>query len=597
MPTTEPQAPAADNSPIRTTKARIWLFRLALMTVVPAVLLLALELGLRLGGYGYATTFFVPNNFSGRAVYTDNPDFGLRFFPRALLRFAGPRVFDAKKAPGTYRIFVLGESAAEGVPASAYSFSRILEVMLQERYPGKRFEVINTGTTAINSHVILPIARECAGHEPDLFVVYMGNNEVIGPYGPATVLSTYSPNLRAIRGTVYLRSTKTGQMLNNLVTAFVPDEKAPAGWGGMAMFLKHRLSIDDPRLPVVYDHFQQNLNDICRAAIGANARVVLSTVGVNLKDSAPFASLHRKGLNAGDLARWDKLYNAGVAAETARNYPQAIATYNSAAKIDDQFADLRFRLARCYLATGEYAKAKLEYQQARDLDVVRFRTSSQLNNIIRTTAGSEEMKASKLLELADTERLFEAQSPYGIPGANLFYEHVHMNFHGNYLIARSVLEKTERYLNPPPAGTPGASPVLPEAECARRLALTPVDRYNILSTLIGGAQAPPFTNQLDHADQMARAEQEQASLRVAIDSGGYDNSVAQYRQALQRRPDDWMLHKGLADLLLPMGNVGEAVEHLEAMQRLLPHSPWAGRLLAEARARQFSRPPGGPAPR
>ena len=73
-----------------------------------------------------------------------------------------------------------------GMPNPAFSFGRILEVMLHERYPGCRFEVVNTSMTAINSHAILEIARDCSSQGGDLFVIYMGNNEVVGPYGPGT---------------------------------------------------------------------------------------------------------------------------------------------------------------------------------------------------------------------------------------------------------------------------------------------------------------------------------------------------------------------------------------------------------------------------
>ena len=41
----------------------------------------------------------------------------------------------AEKPQGTFRIFVLGESAAMGDPDPAYAFSRYLEVMLRQRYP------------------------------------------------------------------------------------------------------------------------------------------------------------------------------------------------------------------------------------------------------------------------------------------------------------------------------------------------------------------------------------------------------------------------------------------------------------------------------
>ena len=55
------------------------------------------------------------------------------------------------KPPHTFRIFVLGESAAMGDPDPSYGFNRYLEVMLRESYPGTNFEIVNTGSVAINS--------------------------------------------------------------------------------------------------------------------------------------------------------------------------------------------------------------------------------------------------------------------------------------------------------------------------------------------------------------------------------------------------------------------------------------------------------------
>ena len=44
--------------------------------------------------------------------------------------------------------------------------------------------------TAINSHAILPIARECARRDGDLWIIYMGNNEMVGPFGAGTVFGS-----------------------------------------------------------------------------------------------------------------------------------------------------------------------------------------------------------------------------------------------------------------------------------------------------------------------------------------------------------------------------------------------------------------------
>ena len=116
----------------------------------------------------------------------------------------------AAKPAGTVRIFVLGESAAMGTPDPAFNFGRILDVMLREQYPGVQFEVVNGAITAINSYAVLEIARDCAARQPDLFVVYMGNNEVIGPYGPGTVFHRWSPSLSVIRASLWVKSTRLG---------------------------------------------------------------------------------------------------------------------------------------------------------------------------------------------------------------------------------------------------------------------------------------------------------------------------------------------------------------------------------------------------
>jgi hypothetical protein len=139
------------------TRRRKWLFRLSAM-IIPLVLFFALlETGLRLGGYGYPTTFFVGPTPDG--TYTTNYRLGWRFFPRAIAREPHQCFISAKPA-GAVRIFVLGSSAAMGASHPSFSFGRILEVMLRNRYPKTRFEVVNEAMTAINSHVALEIAHD-----------------------------------------------------------------------------------------------------------------------------------------------------------------------------------------------------------------------------------------------------------------------------------------------------------------------------------------------------------------------------------------------------------------------------------------------------
>ena len=57
---------------------------------------------------------------------------------------------------------MLGGSAAQGFPDPMYGIAPLLEAMLVDHYPEVRFEVINAAISAINSHVVLPIAVSVA---------------------------------------------------------------------------------------------------------------------------------------------------------------------------------------------------------------------------------------------------------------------------------------------------------------------------------------------------------------------------------------------------------------------------------------------------
>src|SRR5208337_4727593 len=155
------------------TPGRKWLFRLVALVVIPLASLGAIEAGLRLSGYGYDTSLFRKITTGNGEYFENNDAFGLRFFPPQLVRFLSPIRMPTQKPAGSYRIFILGESAAMGDPEPAYGAGRYLEALLSERYPQTHFEIINTGITAINSHVILPIARDCARHHGDLWIIYM----------------------------------------------------------------------------------------------------------------------------------------------------------------------------------------------------------------------------------------------------------------------------------------------------------------------------------------------------------------------------------------------------------------------------------------
>ena len=60
------------------------------------------------------------------------------------------------------------------------------------------------------------IAADCARLEPDLFIVYEGNNEVIGPFGPAGVFAPFLRSETALDLARTLKRTRTAQWFDTL---------------------------------------------------------------------------------------------------------------------------------------------------------------------------------------------------------------------------------------------------------------------------------------------------------------------------------------------------------------------------------------------
>ncbi len=291
-PTKTPTKTPAKNE--RPGRRRNYWPQIASAIVVPILLLGMIEGGLRLFGVGFSTDLLVPCTQQGRAAACYNLFFPAPFFPPGMIKTPQAYAIPAEKPQGTFRIFVLGESAAMGDPDPAYGFSRYLEVMLRERYPATKFEVVNTGSVAINSHVLLPIAKGLAEQRPDLFIIYSGNNEVVGPYGPGTALTSTSSSmsLPVIRASMFVRATRIGQLLTRVGTQ-------KREWGGMEMFLDKQVRENSPLMKYTYQNFEANLRDTVAVARSSGARVIVSTVATNLKDCGPFSSLHRENLEVG----------------------------------------------------------------------------------------------------------------------------------------------------------------------------------------------------------------------------------------------------------------------------------------------------------
>ena len=479
-----------------------------------------LEWGLRVAGVGVPTSFFVPAEIQSRKVWTENQFFGQRFFPPRLARTPPCIVFDREKQPGTIRVFVLGESAAMGDPLAEFGLARQVACLLKARYPGRRFEVANAAMTAISSHGMVEIAQEAAHLEPDVFIVYAGNNEVVGPYGPGTVFGAFSGSSWLTRARVWATRLRISQGLMALqrhLTAQAGVEE----WEGLNLFAERRLQDEDERLVDVRRQFRENIRKVAAAAHGAGAETLLCTVAVNLRDFPPLAGGSARGV---------------------------------------------YRQAESQLAAGNVAAANRQFQRARDLDELRVRADGAMNGILRELGSS----GGPGLRLVDAERLFQEWGGGLVPGNEAFLDHVHFNFAGNYSLALALAKAVAEL---PALREERAADWLSLSECQNRLLYTVWSELDLTDLSLQRVQKPPFKDQPDTAARMQALSRHREGLLRSIQSVNLEELRPVYREAMRENPDDWNYPAGWGAILL--NGTAEQVQEAEGVLRealaLAPH--------------------------
>lgn len=555
-------------------------FRLASAIGVPVVALFFCELILRLVGFGQPTDFLLLYRNGQQRMWVENQRFSWRFFPISMARYPAPFCVDAAKQANSVRILVLGESAAQGDPLPAFSFARVLDRLLRFRFPDSLIEVVNAAFTAINSHVIRYIAQDCKALNADVWIIYIGNNEVVGPYGAGTVLGLPGAPGWLVKLSQAAICTRVGQAVAELVR--LAGKREASVWHGMEMFTGHYVTLDSPKLQRVYQRFEKNLIDIVKAGKAAGAHVLLCTVAVNLKDCAPFGSSHKADLSPDLVKRFERLLMEALEAYRAEDWHRTIEMCDRLLQIDDGYAAVYYLRGRAWGMTGRFDRAKEDLTKACDLDSLRFRADSSINQIIRRVATRFDVP------LIDVAEAFSRLDPWGVPGDAWFVDHVHFNFDGNYrlakILAEALLDRLEGVLS---KGGKDKG-IWPDVEtCKELLGYGPLYELTMLNFIWERMQRPPYTMQVDYTLRMQQLSAKMRKLEWASKLEGKRQALRRVEQAIELFRDDWRLHEMRARLATALMDWSLAEQAWLEVARLIPHSalPWKelGRGLLERR--------------
>lgn len=531
----------------------LWFKRAILVLLAPVVFFGLLEVALRTVDYGDPISFFQTVDVGGQKFTVENPYFGQRFFRRHLPRTPAWNLIPERRAD-VPRIAVIGESAAQGYPLQKIGLASMLGALLETEYPAREFDFINASMTSVNSHILSEVVPEVVSLRPDVAVIYMGNNEVVGPYGPGTPFTAWTRSRFFIWLDKKLRGTKTYQLLDHVIGRLLPPP--PKKWEGFQMFSDLRVSEDSPALEGVYDAFRRNLEGMVGLLLDGGSKVVLCTVAVNLADWGPTGrtSLPPDSAASQLLAQGRGLLDEGQHEKASEVLDQARATA-------PENAEIAFYLGRALQNAGRMSEARDAFSRARDLDEHRFRADSRINGIIRDVA---RLFADRGVVLVDAERdLAEG----GLTSRNEFTEHVHLTFEGMSRLVALTAEAITPLL--PELGPPRPARGDLGAELRQRIFYTPFDEVLLAVVAREVGDMPLFGDRPGASELRAHLQSIESQARAAnrLDTAQLQS---EYEASVQAGGPDAARDASFADYLSRLGEVSLAAE---AGRRVLERKP------------------------
>lgn len=373
--------------------------------LIPFVILLVFEGLLRLSGYGDNLDLFIRNTTEGYEKYMIvNPQVGKKYFQKFEYTAPANDIFLAEKPENTFRVFVMGSSTVYGFPYERnLMFSRILHKQLEDAYPDKKIEMVNTAITAINSFTLLDYTDKILKYEPDAVLIYAGHNEFYGAFGIGSN-ETMSRNRDLTQLHIALMDYKIYQLLRNLIAGI--SQKIASGKNDEVhgtlmkrMVADKDILLNSEEYKIAMDRYRQNMGDILKKFKKKNVPVFFSEMVSNVSGLKPFNSVAANGLEP------------------------AVEVYKKAQKAE---------------VNGDFVTAQELYYKAKDLDCIRFRASEEVNSIINELA--DEYKTYKVPMLS----WFQSNSPNKLIGNNLMTEHVHPNLNGIFLMAQAFFDEIKK---------------------------------------------------------------------------------------------------------------------------------------------------------
>ncbi len=526
------------------------------------------------------------------------------------LEWFQPQEFLKDKPAETFRVFCVGGSTTYGRPYNdTTSFCGWLRELLPAADDSRTWQVINAGGISYASYRVAMVMEELIRYEPDLFIVYSGHNEFLERRTYASVLETPS----AVHGLGALLSrTRTYSAVKRLVHATKRSDGAPSTRYELSGEVKAVLdetvgpeayTRDEGLQQQVLAHYRFNLMRMIDIARSVGGRVLLVKPASNLEHCSPFRSEHCAGLGDASRIRWQTLVDGAGKAVAAGQLEVALTALDKAATIDDRHALLHYLRGRVLGGLARHAEAKAAFIRARDEDICPLRALTRMGEIVAEVAAERE------LPLVDFAALVESHSRHGIPGEDLFLDHVHPTIETNRLLALSLLDEmvSQRIVRPRSSwGKEAIRQVIDRVEsqldhrshgvalcnlakvlgwagkfeesdklALRAVEMIPADATALYLAGRACARRGDLTRAADYYRGALRIQpgfaQVLGDLGVVFEKqGDLVQAEAHHRRALRLRPDFAQAHYNLGVVLRRRGDLNQAADELQQALRIRP---------------------------
>lgn len=443
------------------------------------------------------------------------------------------------KPPGGLRVLVFGGSATAGLGYSPNaSFPRYLERMLSEHSPGRAIEVANLGIVALSSRQVkLLVADACARYQPDLVVVYSGNNEFLEIHAEKYARATAGPGARmahALQQSHLFRTLDRALGAEPDIPSLAEQDFSNDDLRLTQQAIVREIEMEPEERTAVVDAYAANLEQMVASARAHDVPILLASVASNWKWRGR-EDLPEDWLSA--LIGEQAAGGAGALHRALELLDQRLREATPEAR-----SALLFQRAVAAESLGDFEAARRDYRAAMNQDPHLRRALDVMNERLREVAmrgGARHLDSVALL--ARTAR-------HGIIGFDEFYDYVHFTPQGALRMAAGLLEELAAM------GLIRAEPSFSAADFTRRelasIAAARVDRLELPLWLgIGDEPSRLHDRDLWKYERLLgaldrRIEREPDAFRARAQRGnaryfelrGGDGAERDYRAALATAP-------------------------------------------------------------